>query len=659
MHPDDLQQALQTLGLHGIDDPEALKHSLYRILLENPSDPRTARLTSRERTARYELALEVKEALFPDKKGPSRELVLQNRVAALVRRTVAEEQQKEERRTREQERIIRNHHASTKKRYATPRLTSAILATVFGVVLGLSKTWEENPIFTPFRKALATQEYKQKSKELAKRALPVARRADSVFATAAAFVRRDSLTISPQNFTESFANLSSSPSQAFTQLQAQIEEAQQDFRKVIAFADSSRKMDAELVQRVDAILGTQGGRITDSVRYAHAAAVRDSIPLKRAASERARDSLLAIAEPLYASKDDSAAIAMRDSALEARRYSFRRDSLDIFTSAEAQWPRIRNESTEPLYQGFDDLIRTLLLRLAEDERFYQYARDRPQLRFGLEVIDSLRALRNGWLADSSRIELHLQSILANSRRPGLQRPSRRQQELAQVETALARLRENERIISAEIARFERSARSGAESRAERYRAEHASDRTRVKVVRAVTYELARSAFQIHVLQEELGKAREDSDRRADETITLVLVASLLVTGFAYLVFWLRERSDERWGDLLATDSATELVMDRILQRARWEQEEMIFSQTTLAEAVATKDIPPPLHLILGSRLDEGRAAPLAAMLLKRLLDRQAIMQRSSSTVVDWYVVHPRVLAEYGIGRSPGSASAKI
>jgi hypothetical protein len=121
------------------------------------------------------------------------------------------------------------------------------------------------------------------------------------------------------------------------------------------------------------------------------------------------------------------------------------------------------------------------------------------------------------------------------------------------------------------------------------------------------------------LSTQFANARKDAEaevRRRAGTVALSVVAPLLLLG---ILFWLRERSDDRWYDAL---SAADSLQLRLLQEVGGGG--AAFTSDDLARAVSHKRLRLPTALLVGGRLDLLRAQTLARTILERWIDRGVV-----------------------------------
>lgn len=105
------------------------------------------------------------------------------------------------------------------------------------------------------------------------------------------------------------------------------------------------------------------------------------------------------------------------------------------------------------------------------------------------------------------------------------------------------------------------------------------------------------------------------------TEAMLLICAALF-GTAYIVVAVRERSDQRWIAILATDAGLKYIYTRIASESK--DHGHSFSKSAFVAAASRKDIPLILQYIFGRFVDPTIVEPVASNMLSLLEERNAI-----------------------------------
>lgn len=119
---------------------------------------------------------------------------------------------------------------------------------------------------------------------------------------------------------------------------------------------------------------------------------------------------------------------------------------------------------------------------------------------------------------------------------------------------------------------------------------------------------------------------------------LLLLGSGLF-GTAYILVESRERSDQRWIAVLATDTGLKYVYSRVASDAK--DHAYSFSKSAFVAAATKKNVPFLLRYILGLYVDVTIVEPIASNMLSLLEERNAIRRVHLSGADEVYAINPR------------------
>jgi hypothetical protein len=136
---------------------------------------------------------------------------------------------------------------------------------------------------------------------------------------------------------------------------------------------------------------------------------------------------------------------------------------------------------------------------------------------------------------------------------------------------------------------------------------------------------------------------EDSRKRQAVEILWVLFGS---TSLIFTFVWLRERSDQRWVEFLASDDlAIEISLKRLAASVDGilNEESCPFRKDKFAAVVSRKDSPRFLKPVLGRGLDPARAAGVVTALLEGMIQRGLIRRLPEEGLIEWYSLSPSAI----------------
>jgi hypothetical protein len=137
------------------------------------------------------------------------------------------------------------------------------------------------------------------------------------------------------------------------------------------------------------------------------------------------------------------------------------------------------------------------------------------------------------------------------------------------------------------------------------------------------------------LSKEKARALEQADGRIFRRLALLTILACS----AFVLVWIRERSDEKWVEFLSSDEGLEVVLARLCAnetvRSRPSPQ---FSLSEFTKAMGTKDTPRGLSFILGKYLDVKHLGQVSKLALNRLKERKVIAEIDVPTIQPWFEV---------------------
>jgi hypothetical protein len=137
----------------------------------------------------------------------------------------------------------------------------------------------------------------------------------------------------------------------------------------------------------------------------------------------------------------------------------------------------------------------------------------------------------------------------------------------------------------------------------------------------------------------LSKEKTRALEQADGRIFRRLVLLTLLACTAFVLVWIRERSDEKWVEYLSSDEGLEVVLARLCaNEAVMSRTSPQFSLSEFTKAIGTKDTPQGLSFILGKYLDTKHLGQVSKLALNRLKERKVIAEIDVQTIQPWFEV---------------------
>jgi hypothetical protein len=145
---------------------------------------------------------------------------------------------------------------------------------------------------------------------------------------------------------------------------------------------------------------------------------------------------------------------------------------------------------------------------------------------------------------------------------------------------------------------------------------------------------------IKASESQLTKQKTKAINQADGRILRRLALLTISACLAFVLLWMRERSDERWVEFLSSEQGVELVLTRLSANSNiMTREPPAFSLGEFTEIVRTKDVPAMLSPIVGNRLDVKQLGQISGFLLDKLKNKKVISERTTSALQTWFDVN--------------------